>query len=254
MRQYFRQAYSLYYHEQTDPAQVMTQGVFAFGGETSVGAGIIDMATKLAQHPNFAAAWAQKVCFWANSAACSEDDPEFVRIVDAFKASGFTWATLLREMLASPLTTAAADTKTFADRGVVVNVARRDSLCTALSTRLGIPDVCGVNGGAGVGRARALSTAVPSDGYSRGSVAPLLANDPSLFLRAGAENLCRSIADAVIDAGAPPRYNSRQPDSAIAEFVHNVMALPPMDRRAPQVQQILTDHYLAVQRARAQHP
>src|SRR5205085_792583 len=147
------------------------------------GRDIFDLAGKIATHSNFPMAWAQKACFFANSAACSADDPEFQRVTGVFKTSGYDFKVLLREMLTSPLTTAAAHTSTFDDRGVVINVARRDSLCTALSNRLGVTDVCGLSAGAAANalqrRVAALATGVPSDGYSRGSVAPVLANDPS---------------------------------------------------------------------------
>ena len=38
----------------------------------------------LASHPHFAAAWAQKLCYFANSVACDETDPEFQRVVEVF--------------------------------------------------------------------------------------------------------------------------------------------------------------------------
>lgn len=248
MRQYFRQAFTLYYHEQTDPTQVATLGTFAFGGVTTPGKDIYDLADKLASHPNFAPAWAQKVCFWANSAACSTDDPEFVRVVSVWRSSGLDFRVLLREMLASPLTTGASNTKTFDDRGLVVNVARRDSLCTALSTRLGIADVCGLAGSKGVGKAAELSTGVPSDGYDRGSVAPVLANDSSLFHRAATENLCRTIADSAVDTNGS-RYSSARPDAAIADLVQNLISLASSDPRSAPVQKILTDHFDAARGA-----
>ena len=99
MRQVFRQAYTLTYHEQKDPTQTSMPGVFAFDGITKNISSPKDLALAMASHPRFALAWTQKLCYWANSSPCSENDPEFQRIAAAFESSGHKWKTLVREQI-----------------------------------------------------------------------------------------------------------------------------------------------------------
>ena len=240
MRQVFRQAYTLAYHEQKDPAQTALPGVFAVDGVTRNIGSPRELGEAMAEHPRFAVGWTQKLCYWANSAPCSENDPEFVRIAALFENSGFSWKTLLRELLSSPLVTGASNTLTFADQGLTISVARRDQLCVAMSTRLGLPNVCSL------GRAPVLTQLVPSDGYARGATAPILATDPSLFYRAATEQLCRSFADSAVDTtvnGKPSRYSSKSADASISDMGRTVMAIVPADPRYAALRQILADHY-----------
>jgi hypothetical protein len=255
MKQLLTQSFSLFYHEQTDVKQVAQTGVFTYDGVSQVESGAGALAASLASHPSFATAWAQKLCFYADSAACTESDPEFQRIIAAFQASHLDWKTLVRELFTSPLVTGAAHTATFDDRGMPVSVARRDHLCGALELRLGISDPCGMSGLPGLTGAQntiaTLARGLPSDGYSRGAETPVLPTDSSLFFRSGTENICRHLADQVVDVAAtatnptPSRYQSTNPDAAIADFVQTIMGLPDGDPRAADAKQILTEHYQA---------
>jgi hypothetical protein len=96
---------------------------------------------------------------------------------------------------------------------------------------------------------------MPSDGYGRGATAPVLPNQPTLFYRAGLENVCVQVANLTIDAkpnanqpGAK-QWSSTQPDAAIGEFVATVMALTASDPRAAQATSILTSHFQAAMQA-----
>ena len=60
------------------------------------------------------------------------------RVVGLFASSGWSWSVLVRELVASPLVTHAAHTKTLDDTGGVVAVSRRDHLCAAWNARLGL--------------------------------------------------------------------------------------------------------------------
>src|SRR5262249_53083273 len=150
-----------------------------------------DFAQALAEHPLFPEAWAQKLCYYVNSAPCLSTDPEFRRVIDAFKGSGFSWNTLVTELLSSPIITHATETATAAAQGEVIAVSRRDHLCAALDVRLGFTDVCGLS--LLTKKQPLIPTIVsglPSDGYGRGSTIPVLPNDPTLFYRAATENIC----------------------------------------------------------------
>lgn len=240
MRQVFRQAFTLTGHEQKDAAQTTLPGVFAFDGVTRPIGNPRELGEAMASHPRFAIAWTQKLCYWANSAPCLETDPEFLRVAQAFEKSGFRWPNLVRELLSSPLVTGAKNTQTFAEAGLTISVTRRDQLCVAMSSRLGLPNVCAL------GRAPALTQLVPSDGYARGATAPVLATDPSLFYRAATEQLCRSFSDSAVDAtvaGKPSRYSSKAVDAALSDMVRTIMGVLPADGRYVALRQILAGHH-----------
>jgi len=173
-----------------------------------------------------------------------------LRVVDVFKNANYSWNILVRELLSSPLVTHGASTQTLRDKGETIAVERRDHLCAALNDRLGLNDVCAQDVLSGVspnGVVPEIVTGLPSDGYGRGSVAPVLPNDPSLFFRAGTENICVSVAGMVIDNAkaiqGQKNWSSMQPDAAIADFMHIVMGLTDVDPRLPQVQTILKGHF-----------
>jgi hypothetical protein len=243
--------YSYYYYPQTDPTLMAQKGLFAFQGVVKPVATIDDFAATLASHPLVASAWAQKLCYWANSSACVADDPEFQRVVQVFQSSGLSWNALVRELLSSPITTNTVETRTTNVNGEVIAVTRRDHLCALLDNRLGLSDICGLD--TTVKRAASavpqIVSGLPSDGYGRGATVPVLPNQPTLFYRAGLENICASVAAMVIDAKAnasqpnAKSWSSAQPDAAIADFVSTLMALGSADPRAAQATQILTQHF-----------
>ena len=242
--------YSWTYHRQTDSAFSGQKGMFAFQGVVKPLNSAADLGTVLAEHPLFAQAWAQKLCYYANSTACAPDDPELKRVVGVFQASGYQWNALVRELLASPLTTHAVATKTSDDSGEVIAVSRRDHLCAALNHRLGFTDICGLDAlarGAAQQTIPQIVSGLPSDGYGRGGIAPVLPNQPTLFYRAGTENICEAVAAMVIDAPKPQpgvkQWSGAQPDAAIDDFVQLVMGLTASDPRAAQAQTLLKAHF-----------
>jgi hypothetical protein len=144
MRQFFQQAYSQSFSEQTDPAKAAVPGEFAFHGVIAEGKSIYDLGPLLASHPLFAPAWVQKLCTWAASGPCDEDDPEFIRLTRLFRDSGYSWNALVRSLFASPLVTYLQSTQTATNQGERISIARQVHLCAALSVRLGEIDVCGL--------------------------------------------------------------------------------------------------------------
>jgi hypothetical protein len=243
--------YSYYYYPQNDPAQMAEKGLFAFQGVIKPVATIDDFASTLASHPLVPAAWAQKLCYWVNSSACAPDDPEFQRVVGVFGKSNLSWNALVRELLTSPIVTNAAMTRTASINGEIIAVTRRDHLCAALDSRLGLSDVCGLDATAKKQQTTVAQIVggLPSDGYGRGSAAPVLPNQPTLFYRAGLENICESVAAMVVDAkanAAQPNakmWSSSQPDAAIADFVSTLMALTANDARTAPAIGILRGHF-----------
>jgi hypothetical protein len=254
LRSIFAATYSWNYHNQSDPALSAQKGLFSFRGVSQPVSNMSDFADALANHPLFAEAWTQKLCYYVNSEACTSTDPELQRVVAAFRDSGFSWNTLVRELLSSPLTTNAEPTATAMDNGEVIAVARRDHLCAALNHRLGFDDICGLSSQTKKtqkGLIPTIASGLPSDGYGRGSTAPVLPNQPSLFFRAAVENICSTAAGMVIDVPAAKQlpntkqWSKAQPDAAIADFVTILMALPSSDPRASQATSLLKAHYTA---------
>ncbi len=236
LRQFFRQQYSLSFHLQAAPAQMSLPGSFGFRGVTASGSTIFDLGKILAAHPDFAAAWTQKLCTYANSAPCDETDPEFQRLTKVFADSNFSWGALTVELFSSPLVSYGQETQT-ADQGEVFPVARRDHLCATLSNRLGLADVCGLDVNTKVLPkllpVQLIASVLPSDQYSRGAEQPVLANDPSLFFRTGMENVCAALAGQLIDNGAGSKWTSVNPPAAIGDFVHLLMGIPAASDATP---------------------
>ena len=94
-----------------------------------------------------------------------------------------------------------------------------------------------------------IASGLPSDGYGRGATMPVLPNDPTLFYRAGTENVCALVAAAVIDvpaakqAAGVTQWSSAKPDAAIADFVGTIMGLVPSDPRAAPATALLSSHF-----------
>jgi hypothetical protein len=253
-RSIFAANYSWNYHDQLDTTWSVQPGEFVFQGVVAAVASMSDLGSTLAAHPFFAGAWVEKLCYYANSGPCDATDPEFQRLVSLFQSSGFAWNTLVAELFASPLTTNAAPTETTSAHGETVAVSRRDHLCAALDSRLGLSDVCGLRATTNkqlMATVPEIVSGLPSDGYGRGSTIPVLPNQPSLFYRAATENICAAIAAQVIDVAASKQtdggvyWSSTDPETAIADFVSTVMALVPSDARSAAATTVLQQHFAA---------
>jgi len=98
-----------------------------------------------------------------------------------------------------------------------------------------------------------IVSGLPSDGYGRGATMPVLPNAPTLFTRAGTENICASVAAQVIDVSASKQvsgvkyWSSSDPNGAIGEFVSLIMGLSSADPRAAPATSILQAHFAAAQ-------
>ena len=237
MRMVFRKFFTYSYHRQLDPAVSFAPATFDFLGKQAPMSTIDDFAQILVEHPLYAGAWVQKLCFYANSSACSEDDPEFKRVAQVFADSGFDFHALVRELFSSPLITGAQKTKTWTDVGETVSVARQDHLCASLTNRLGLATNLCATIGNGVA-AQAVASNIPSDGYLRGAEAPALSTDATMFFRGAGETLCQIAADQVVDKGNS-RYSSMKKDSVITDLVQNIMGLATADDTAAQATKIL---------------
>ena len=90
-----------------NPRPATIGGVFAFGSVNAQGPDMFALGPFLAQVADgdsisrFAIAFTQKLCFFANSAACSEDDPEFRRVASVFQHNNYNFLALVSELFTS---------------------------------------------------------------------------------------------------------------------------------------------------------
>jgi hypothetical protein len=242
-----------------NPRPTTTGGVLAFGSVNMSGGSMLDLGPLLASAVDqstdenisrFALSMTQKLCFYANSQACQESDPEFRRVAAAFAKGNFNFPALIKELFASPLVTGAAATGTFAKDAVPVSISRRDHFCAALSNRLGKPDLCAqavpMPSTAQVATAK-IASSVVADAFSRGAESPVTPSDPTLFFRAASEMLCENIAAQVVDAAAGTGiWTSTAVATALPDMVEKVMGYPAGDAHHDMAVQVLQDHYNAV--------
>ena len=244
MRQFFVQSWNNAAQPQSTATSLARRGQWAWDGVAQDGNFTADLAQRLASSPRFATGWTQKVCTYLRSSPCVSTDPEFVRIANNFARNKFDFHAMVRELLLSPLVTFAARTATEASLGQSYAVNKQVHLCSLLSQRLSLPDVCGLVPDTSVPSAlqpvATVASIVPADKYSRGATSPTQANDPTLPLAAGAENLCKALANVVVD-GSNPSYKSSDSEAAIAALVHNLMGIE-VSRDATPIG-ILRGHY-----------
>ncbi|MEI9942512.1 MAG: hypothetical protein WDO69_35305 [Pseudomonadota bacterium] len=241
MRNILRQSYTYSYHAQHDPTQVFATASFDYLGEKTDLTSFDDFASALINHPLYPSAWAQKLCYYANSSGCSEEDPEFKRVVAAFTDSKYDFHTLLLELFSSPLVTGQAATKTWRDVGETVSIARQDHFCAALTNRLQLTTSLCV-GITDKTTQIAVTNNIPLDGYLRGAEAPALSTDQTPFYRGATESLCAYAAGLTVDK-TKSRYDSTKKDAAITDFVANIMGITSADPNSATVTGLLSDHY-----------
>jgi hypothetical protein len=251
MRDFFKQSYSLTYFQQLDLMNrrnpIPAIATFTVDSTTSTGNGVPMFARAIADHPAFPVAWARKLCQFANSSECPESDPELQRVAGKFRDSNFDFPTLVREMFGSPLVTYSSSTKTAEEIGVTIGIARRETLCARLSTRLNLPDVCNLQGASTLPRnlatsATNLSAGVAGSTYARADVQPVMPHDPNLFFASATEKLCMMLAGHLVETATGP-WKVASKDAALNDFVHVLMGIPPADQRAPLLRDILVRHY-----------
>jgi hypothetical protein len=246
-----------------NPRPAATGGALAFGNVNATGANLAALAPLLLQVTDaadgkapisrFAIAVTQKLCFFANSSACVETDPELRRVAAAFAASGFSFPALVSELFSSPLVTGSATTVTFDQLGMTVSIARRDQLCASLSNRLGRPDICALTATlptAAQAATTKIATSVASDAFSRGAESPVTPSVPTVFYRAATEMLCENVAALVVDATAASAtgkvYSSTDVPGAVEDMVTRLLGYPPADAHHADAAKVLQDHYTAV--------
>lgn len=232
MRVFYQNAFDYDYLSRGAEHGTLTPG-YAFRGEAALAEDLYDLADILATNPDFAAAWTQKLCHWANSQACDEQDPEFIRVAEVFEDSGFSFQTLVVELMTSPLVTGSAFTETYCSREFVVSITRRDQLCQSLETRLGVAGVCDD------GRLSKLVELIPEDALTRGSPVPIQNPTSSAFHAAGVERFCIELAEEFV---IPSSAYVGDVADGVALIASGMMGIDPEASRSAEVRAVLTEH------------
>jgi len=235
MRDYFRADFDVDYRRSSDAP--MTAPSFAFQGESRDAGDISDFAATLAEHPKFATAWTQKLCYWANSQACSEQDPEFQRVAATFASSHFSFKTLLLELMSSPLVTNASETMSAQIAPSFVSITRGQHLCQLLDARLQLTDACSV--------AKNFASLVPRDDFSRGSAEPVMTAVTGLSHYAASEKLCSRLSQRLVVRGAGGRFSPDAPERALDDLVQGLMGLDAGRPEHDSARATLGEHYRA---------
>lgn len=232
MRNFFLKEFNPDFYSALDEKAAVTPS-FSFFGMTAEGDDLTDLGQSIAEHPFFAGAWVQKLCFMANSQECDPEDPEFIRIEAAFVASGYDFRTLVIELFSSPIVTGAARTLTHDTHEFLVSITRRAHLCHTLQTRLGMNGLCAGNNN--------VANAAPEDAWSRGSATPFQPAASSLFYAATMDAFCDDVAKAVVDAEGSP-VQSTDMEGSLTFLVENLMDLSPADSRHDLARAALDQH------------
>lgn len=241
MRDFYRASFSNHYAPQLDPERAQLEAQFVFGDVETSGTGVRDLAQILADHPLFPYAWAQKMCFYANTEACPEGD-ELDRVVAAFVDANLDFRVLVRELFSSALVTN-RDCVAGAPDGTKAVIARRSTFCQQMSVRLGVDNLCAIVGNiedasALQGDVATAAASIPDDAFARSTVEPIVIGETGLFTRANREAACDIIAQGAYGLAFAGMSN----DEVFDALVHDVMALPPSDERNPVARAILVEH------------
>ena len=232
MRLYFGKTLSTKYQI---PEKPMTgTASFAFDNYSHDGGDLLTLASTLTSHPHFAAAWVQKLCYYANSQACDEKDPEFQRIATVFVQSKYDLKALVGELLASPLVTGAEATQTFENEQYLISITREQHLCQLLDKRLNTSGSCAL--------AASFANLIPDDDFSRGSAVPVQPAITSLFHFSAAEKLCDKVASKLVGTTATAVLNPNLPDAALDTLTQSLMGLSLSHPRYATARAALADH------------
>ncbi len=231
------------------------QSVFKLSATPTAGLGVADFGQAIASHPDFAKAWTQKVCNWANTARCADSDPEFLRIAEAFQKSNFNFKVLLREFFSSPISTSESRTKSSDESGQITSVVSREQLCHRMSSRGVKSDLCLLlpvsftfSPMRNNPRFQA-SAAMPLTSYPRGIPTALVPRDPGILYQAAVDRACAYFANELV-GNSVHYFNQRWPEkgeasvqTALDEFVTVVMNVPASDERYAELRAVLQRHY-----------
>ncbi len=238
MRETFKLYYNWGYRHKTDvlrdtpkTPEAKSPNFYFQGKKVASIKNMDQLGNAIATHPNFAKAWTQKLCQYANSMLCKEDDPEFLRVANRFKNSNFNFRTLFREFMASKLVLDGIRVPIGEEAYVSVN--RANHFCHTLDTRInrylaninkpGLPkSIC-----KDTGITNASTAMIPKDETHRGDVSISQSPIINAFSHRGMENICTRASNRLVLDTIYNLKNSKGIDESIKSIVRNIMGIPP---------------------------
>lgn len=225
MRSAFLATYDNINTRYTVPEAAVPQAGFSFQGHSAEVNSLSDWAEALANHPNFALAWTLKVCQWASSTECSEDDEHIQALAEDFAASNYNLTHLFRQFFTSPLVIMTSDNVDTTMPGAQVSVARFGHYCHTIRARLA--DVRAAQGKTGKlpdrldicrddGPAALLGASLPKDQVVRGSVGLHQPRDYSPMVSVAFEGMCAVSALQVVEAHDKAAFQPDEPNVALS--------------------------------------
>ena len=190
----------------------------------------------IAEHPQFALGWVQKLCFFANSDGRDANDPEFQAIVRRFRNRGFNLKEMMLDLFSSHLVTGRAAGNGAQNSAQTISITRRTHLCNLLSNRTGVDNLCAQR------RISNVIGLIPDDDFARGAVDPTMPVLPNPVFLAAAEEVCDAVARTVVNNGSE-RFSPRDPDQALRRIVNELVGLVGQPDRASTSLEIITEHY-----------
>jgi hypothetical protein len=224
---------------------------FAFAGHVVPRVDTMDeLAEAIATHPRFGAAWAQKLCMWANSQRCVESDPEFQRVVQVFEEGydrsspddDFRLATLVRELLSSTLITGASPSPSHERAEFRISSTRHAHFCQATRVRLAeaarlrcveeglAPTECSSSHAPSCFTGFSQALGLGTDDYARGIRDFVTPSTQDPVYSIAAREACRSMTSSIVSASGP-FPSGGEPSANIRRIVEQVMGLPPSHPR-----------------------
>ncbi len=243
MRQIYDNTYDVTRSRALESAKSVPSSFHFHGFEKDLST-IYDLGQAIFDHPNFAKAWVGKLCNWATSASCDDTDPEFLRLVDVFKNSGYQMKELVVELFSSPLVTVSEYTDSFELGAPDVVLSRANHFCHSMHIRLnevrkasGLPsssraNLCEVNYGT-----TQKAALIPRDEFARGNIDLIQAVNVDPFLTSGFRQLCETASNQVVGFGVGVEGNTNYDkffesslqniDESIDLMVQFIMGIPP---------------------------
>ncbi|NJK88313.1 MAG: hypothetical protein HC923_02245 [Myxococcales bacterium] len=236
MRQFFRQSFTVWNHEQMDAEVEAIPAEFLFAGVRASGFGVEALGDILASHPQFPRAWVQKVCTTMTSSECPEG-AEFDAVAAAFVESGLDFRVMLVELLVSPLVTGHECVEN--GSGMATSIRRSRYFCQLLEERLDFPSACSFSR-----TVSDLVESIPDDGFSRAAVEPVIISQDDLFIRSAVEKICEQLAKNRVRTELFP---VNEPQVALTNIVERLMGLAPSHPHHDEVSTLLSEHFAEAQ-------
>ena len=202
---------------------------FSFHGLSREVTNMDEFAQALADHPNFAFAWAANFCQWVTSNECAEKYPDDVEdIAQKFKASNFNFNTLVIETFMSPLVLNSVTDNSEMN----ISIARQDHICSHLDGGLSkIADersrskekiFCDKS----IHYIAAETDLIPNDEYTRGKVSLLQPTQLDPFYVKSVEYLCAARDWWFIGNNDQKPFNRNHLDQVFDDMTTVILGVP----------------------------